>query len=251
MRETFALLLGHFDILWQGLATTLAVSLAAILIAFLLAGPLAWSTGGTRHFLSVPARAFIDLMRALPFVLVLLLVHFGAQNFIGRIPGTITGSFALALYGSAYFSEALRSAYVAVPRGQMEAAHTLGLRPAVAFCKVIAPQMVAVFASIGRVVAIMLLKESAVLSMITVPELTHAALRIQAESFKTVPTFLIVTLCYWAAVTLLSLAAGSLEQHFSPKHRQEPASSRSAAGAPRILPGRPFHGRLRSPRRLL
>jgi polar amino acid transport system permease protein len=153
-------------------------------------------------------------MRAIPFLVVLLLIHFGAQKIVRGTPATLTGCAALAIYASAYFAEVMRAAVASVPKGQWEAAAALGLHPALAFYKVILAQMAVVFVPAGQVVAIMLLKESAVLSIITVPELTHSALRIQAETFQTVPTFVFVTLCYWAAITLLSNAALAFEPRF-------------------------------------
>jgi polar amino acid transport system permease protein len=219
MSEALSLLLSHYDLLAVGLLITLVVSAGAIALGVLLGALLAWAASKRHFVIHVAARMIIETMRALPFLLVLLLVHFSAQTLLGRIPGTITGTAALAVYGAAYFAEAFRAARTSVPEGQTEAAYALGFRPSSAFFKVIVTQMMVVFVPIARVVAVMLMKESAVLSVITVPELTHAAMRIQSISFATVPTFILVTLCYWAAVSLLSWCSGRLERRLEPTFR--------------------------------
>ncbi|MDS9469177.1 ABC transporter permease subunit [Paracoccus sp. MBLB3053] len=190
-------------ILARGLTLTLAISGASICAAFLLGAVMGW----LRHRLpatAIPLRVYIEAMRALPFLVVLLLVHFATQKYLFRAPAMLTGGVALALYGAAYVHEGLRAALAQIPRGQWEAAHALGLRSWQALFKVIAPQLARIFVPMARIVAIMLLKESAVLSVITVPEMTHAGLVVQAETFRTVPVFILLTAAYWLAALLIS-----------------------------------------------
>jgi polar amino acid transport system permease protein len=89
--------------------------------------------------------------------------------------------------------------------------------------------MVAAVAPPGRVVAIMLVKESAVLSIIAVPELTHAALRIQAETFDTVGVFAALATLYWLLTLAVSALAGRLEA--ATRVRRQTATRGSALAA--------------------
>jgi polar amino acid transport system permease protein len=171
----------------------------------------------------------VEVLRNAPFPVVLVLVHFGAPRLFVRLAPWQSGVVAMSFYGAAYFAEVLRGALAAVPTGQVEAARALGLRWAVLMRTVVVPQMVAAAIPPGRVVAVMLLKDSAVLSIIAVPELTHAALRIQADSFSTVPVFAGLALLYWSMTLAVAAAADRLEAGARARRRIAVQSSTVAA----------------------
>lgn len=207
---TFDLALRYWPMLADGLLLTVGVSLAGIALAFVAAIPLAACKHSRQTLRRLPASGLIEALRNAPFIMVLFLVHFGLPRLGVRPTAWESGIIALALYGSAYFAEVLLAAYRAVPMGQTEAARSLGLSRCVTLRRVIAPQMVSVGLPPARVIAIMLLKDSAILSVIAVPELTHATLRIQAETFDTLGTFVITAALYW----LLAAALGGLLDQF-------------------------------------
>nr|WP_246519986.1 amino acid ABC transporter permease [Ancylobacter lacus] len=201
-----------WPLLADGLLLTVWVSLAGIGLGFILATLLATCRNARRKRLRVPAAVAIELLRNAPFIVVLFLVHFGAPRLGLRLPAWGSGVLALALYGAAYFAEVLLAAYRAVPHGQTEAARSLGLSRLNILRLVVGPQMLGVGLPAGRVVAIMLLKDSAILSVIAVPELTHATLRIQAETFDTVATFIITATLYWLLATTLGALLDRLDR---------------------------------------
>lgn len=207
---TFDLALRYWPMLADGLLLTVGVSLAGIALALVAAIPLAACKHSRQTLRRLPASGLIEALRNAPFIMVLFLVHFGLPRLGVRPTAWESGIIALALYGSAYFAEVLLAAYRAVPMGQTEAARSLGLSRCVTLRRVIAPQMISVGLPPARVIAIMLLKDSAILSVIAVPELTHATLRIQAETFDTLGTFLITAALYW----LLAAALGGLLDQF-------------------------------------
>lgn len=202
----------YWPLLAAGLLTTVAVSLGGIALALLLAAPLAALKLARRRWLRLTAAAGIEVLRNAPFVVLLFLVHFGVPRLGLRLPAWESGVIALALYGSAYFAEVFRAAFFAVPCGQLEASRSLGLSPLQSIRLVVGPQMLGVALPPARVVMIMLLKDSAILSVIAVPELTHATLRIQAETFDAVAVFAITAALYWLLITSLSALVGSLER---------------------------------------
>jgi polar amino acid transport system permease protein len=206
-----AILERYWPLLAEGLLVTVGVSIAGILVGLALAVPLAAMKLATSRWLRWPAVALIECLRNAPFIVLLFLVHFGMPHLVTRLPAWQSGVLALGLYGAAYFAEVFRAAYLAVPRGQLEAARCLGLRPVAAIRLVVGPQMLGLALPPARVVAIMLLKDSAILSVIAVPELTHAGLRIQAETFDTVAVFGVVACLYWLLTTALSAAGARLE----------------------------------------
>lgn len=212
-------LLSRFGgLLLGGLLITVAVSAAGLALAVMLAAPMAAMKLSRPGLVRLAGTGLVEVLRNAPFIVLLFLVHFGMQRLVGRLPAWTTGVVALAMYGSAYFAEVLRAAYLAVPSGQREAARTLGLSAGQAVRLVIAPQMLGAVLPPARVVAVMLLKESAVLSVIAIPELTHACLRIQAETFETVPVFLLLGALYWLLTGALSAAGHGLERASRGEH---------------------------------
>ena len=216
MTIVIQLLRDHADLFLRGFALTVVLASGGIVAGLVLAAPLALARQSRHHVLRKGAAALIEVMRNMPFVVLLVVVHFGAPRLQVRLAPNASGVVALGLYGAAYFSEVLRGAFATVPRGQIEGARALGLTRRATLIMVVAPQMFAAAVPPGRVVAVMLLKDSAVLSIIAVPELTHEALRVQAESFETVPVFAVLALFYW----LLTFALGALTDLAEARTRQ-------------------------------
>lgn len=229
---TFDLALRYWPLLANGLLLTVGVSLTGIALGLLAAIPLAACKHSPRALRRMPAAGLIEALRNAPFIVVLFLVHFGLPRLGVRLAAWESGILALALYGSAYFAEVLLAAYRAVPAGQTEAARSLGLSRWAVLRLVVGPQMIGVGLPPARVIAIMLLKDSAILSIIAVPELTHATLRIQAETFDTLGTFTITAALYWLLATALGGLIGRFDHGANERRRN---ALRGSAVARRYL----------------
>ncbi|HVF32400.1 MAG TPA: amino acid ABC transporter permease [Acidimicrobiales bacterium] len=97
----------------------------------------------TTRWLRWPAAAFTDLLRGLPALLTIIFIGFGIPIATGwqfPFPKYFPGCLALSLVGGAYISETIRAGIEAVPRGQMEAARSLGMPRRVAMRRVVLPQ---------------------------------------------------------------------------------------------------------------
>lgn len=97
---------------------------------------------GTR-WLRWPAAVFTDLLRGLPALMTIIIIGFGIPIATGwqfPFPKYFPGCLALSLVGGAYISETIRAGIEAVPRGQMEAARSLGMAKGVAMRRVVLPQ---------------------------------------------------------------------------------------------------------------
>ena len=229
MTSVWPMLRDHAGLLAQGFLLTVVLASCGIASGLGLAVPLALARQSRNRLVRGAAVALIELLRNMPFVVLLVLVHFGAPRLFVRLAPSTSGVVALALSGASYFAEVLRGAFSSIPRGQTEAGRSLGLTPRATLIAVVAPQMIAAAVPPGRVVAVMLLKDSAVLSIISVPELTHAALRIQAESFETVPVFAMLALLYWVMTLVLSAAVDRLEARTRLRRRSALRGSTVAA----------------------
>ncbi|BAI74547.1 polar amino acid transport system permease protein (plasmid) [Azospirillum sp. B510] len=156
-------------------------------------------------------RAYIEVIRGTPFLIQLFLLYSGGPSIGLRLEATTAGILGLGLYGSAYFAEIFRAGYQAVPKGQVEAALSLGLSHGAILRRVIVPAMlVSTIPAIVNMMAI-LTKETVVLSIITVPELMYEMQTMAAETFATFETILGMALFYWLLVEVVSRLGRRLE----------------------------------------
>lgn len=149
-------------------------------------------------------RAYIEIIRGTPFLIQLFLLYSGGPAIGLRLEATTAGILGLGVYGSAYFAEIFRAGYQAVPKGQVEAALSLGMPTGAILRRVILPGMlVSTLPAIVNMMAI-LTKETVVLSIITVPELMYEMQTMAAETFATFETILGMALFYWLLVEAVS-----------------------------------------------
>ncbi len=161
----------HFVLFLKGAAVTLLVSIAAMALAFPLGLLLALArTHGPRWFGRV-ATTYVELYRGTPVLLQLYVLYFGlAPVFrMGPLTAAIVG---LGMNYAAYEAETHRAGLLAVPPGQMEAARALGMSVPLALRRIVVPQ--ALRHALPNVTSdfIALLKDSSLVSVITVVELT-------------------------------------------------------------------------------
>lgn len=190
----------------SGLAMTIgtwAVSIAiGALIGFVAALMQQFGGRGMRAVL----RIYIELFRGTPFLVQLFVLYYGGPSFGLTLPPLVAGVASLSLYAGAYFTEVFRSGFASVPRGHLEAASCLGLTRWQAVRRVQLPQMLVLILPAMTNLAIVLSKETAVLSIVTVPELTFVLTGIGSATFAFVETLLVLSLCYLLMVELASWA---------------------------------------------
>lgn len=156
-------------------------------------------------------RAYIEVIRGTPFLIQLFLLYSGGPSIGLRLEAMTAGILGLGIYGSAYFAEIFRAGYQAVPKGQVEAALSLGMSYGSILRRVIVPAMlVSTIPAIVNMMAI-LTKETVVLSIITVPELMYEMQTMAAETFATFETILGMALFYWLLVEVVSRLGRRLE----------------------------------------
>ena len=121
-----------------------------------------------------------------------------------RIPANIVGIIGLALFGSVYYAEIIRAGIDAIPRGQLESARSIGMSHWQSMTNIVLPQtMRIILPPIGNQ-TLSLVKESSILSTITVQELTMSALIVQGQTFRPFEIFIVITLLYWGLNELIA-----------------------------------------------
>ncbi|WP_321948442.1 amino acid ABC transporter permease [Paraburkholderia sp. J10-1] len=140
--------------------------------------------------------SYVELIRNTPFLVQLFFVFFGLPSLGVQIDEMQAAVLAMTVNLGAYATEIVRAGIDSIPRVQSQAAMALGLRGRQVFRYVVLPQALAnVFpALLGQVLIVML--GSAVVSQISVPDLTYAANYIQSRNFRSFESYVIVTVIY-------------------------------------------------------
>ena len=153
------------------------------------------------------------LIRGMPYLSQLVIVYFGLPVLgltLSAVQATIV---SLSIYAAAYFAEIFRAAWASIPHGQIEAARAFGIGRWAAFRSIELPQALAFAVPLLANQVILVIKESAVASIITVPELTMTASDIVASTYTYIGPYAMLIICYWLltqAVALIAARAAAL-----------------------------------------
>jgi len=195
----------RLDVLWHqlpqfaiGLGNTLWLCAVSTVLSLLLGALLMVPLMSRNKAMRGAAQALIDAGRCVPFLLLTYLVYFALPSLGITVDKWSAALITLVAYNTAYMAEILRAGWVHLPVDQTDAAHAFGYTGWKLFQRIILPQvLIAVGPVIGNQL-IQLIKDSAFLSIITVPELTFAANYVQSYYFVPFESFLFATLLYWA-----------------------------------------------------
>jgi His/Glu/Gln/Arg/opine family amino acid ABC transporter permease subunit len=217
-----AVILDNWPLFLQGALMTVRITAIAFVGGLALACLLsaAWFVGGW------PVRAMIGIylaiLRGVRFIILIFLVHFGLPFAGIRISALFNGTLALTLYASAYYMEVIRATVLGLPRGQWDSARAIGMSPFEAVRHVIAPQVLRPAIPPVVNVTITMIKESSVISAITVGELTYQGLVVQGRTFAPFEVFVAVAGLYWLITFAFSRLALRLERGLGAAQGIEP-----------------------------
>ncbi|MBK5418614.1 MULTISPECIES: amino acid ABC transporter permease [unclassified Pseudomonas] len=201
----------HLDDIAQGFAVTLGTWSAGVVLGLFLGLLIAVAQLFGNNLIRAPLRAFIEVIRSTPFLVQLFLVYYGGPSFGLSLEPIPAGVLGLGIYGSVYFAEIFRTGFESVARGQLEAADCLGITRWQCILRIQVPQMlVMILPALVNLVTI-LCKETAVLSIITIPELTMVMTGIGSQTFAFVETLLVLCIGYLLLVEFCSRLGMYLE----------------------------------------
>lgn len=171
---------------------------------------------------NIISQVFVDIIRGVPMIVLAYFVFFGipyaCKNMLGfnlTLSALEAGIICLSLNCGAYMAEIIRGGIQAVPKGQMEAARSLGLPYLTSMRQIILPQ--AIRTMIPSIINqfIITLKDTSILSIIGFPELVNSAKGVVALTFKSFQVWAIVGIMYLIIITILSKLAKVLERRLS------------------------------------
>lgn len=203
----------------QGFAETTALAvvlaIAATLASWIFGLALALMRRSVWRVVRGLARVTIGFLRGTPTLILIFLVYFGLPAMGLRLDPYSAGILALGLNSGAFVAEVLRGGFLAVPPGQTEAARALGLRPWAMMRRVVLPQVLRVTLPPLTNEAVTLLKNTSLLSTITVFELTLFAQTAIARTFRPFEFYIATALIYLTLSALLAWGARCLERRLS------------------------------------
>ncbi|MBB3913846.1 polar amino acid transport system permease protein [Rhizobium pisi] len=193
-------LIGQWPAIVSGAGVTIMIwilgTIAAAVIGFLMA--VARQYGGV--LIDMVLGAVVAVLRGTPFLIQIFLVYYGGP-FVGLdLDPLPAGLIGISIYGAAYFSEIFRSGFQAVPKGHIEAGECVGLTQGQIVRRILLPEMTMLVLPPSVNMVVILMKETAVLSIITVPELTATLSAIGSQQYAFVEALSALALFYWVLV---------------------------------------------------
>jgi polar amino acid transport system permease protein len=210
MINDFGVVWSERSLLLSGLATTLVLTTLAAIGSAVLGSFLAACMTRKAGLLSAATRIYVDAIRCSPFLLFAYLIYFGLPSLGIRFDNWWTGAVALTIYHAAYMGEILRGAWLAQPRTLIEAGHAFGFRGFRLFRRIVLPPLVFSSAPVIGNQVVQIVKDSAFLTIIALPELTHAASSIQSRHYVPFAAFIVAVLLYWAICLLIETGVAAV-----------------------------------------
>ena len=200
------------DILW-GLLTTILIVAGGCLAGTPIGIGFAFLLGSKRWYMRWFARAYVEVIRNIPFLIQAMLMFALLGILRIRVDPQWIGGISVAIYTSAYMAEIVRGALKSIPNGQWDAADALGLHIFQRFRLVIYPQLMpfALPASVNLFGTVA--KESAFLSAVSVSELTFTGQVIIAQTFQVFEVWTIIGALYLVLILGILAAAKRLERN--------------------------------------
>lgn len=213
MNEGLQLFLESFwPIVLGGLTGTIPLALASFAIGLVLALAVALMRLSKNPVLSNIARFYVSVIRGTPLLVQLFVIFYGLPSIGVVIDPWPSAIVAFSLNVGGYAAEVIRAAILSVPKGQWEAAYTIGMSPATTLRRVILPQAARVSVPPLSNTFISLVKDTSLASLILVTELFRVSQEIASATFEFMLIYLEAALIYWLFCLVLSGGQSMLEK---------------------------------------
>lgn len=212
----FTLLADTFPTLMKGLGITVAAAALSIAIAMVLGIVFGFLKVSGNAVLSGIASVYVWIFRGTPVLVQVFFFYFGIPAVTGVTLTALTaGVLTLSLNAGAYMTEIVRGGIQGVDRGQMEAARSLGLPYLKSMRKVVLPQAIKIMTPSFINQFIITLKDTSLLAVIGLAELTYMGQQIIARNFRSFEMWLIIGVIYFIVIGLLTVASNQVDKRFN------------------------------------
>lgn len=202
----------------DGFLMTVIISFFALLLSFLIGIFFAYAQNSKFILLRFIARMYIELIRGTPLLVQILIFFYVFANNLGFENRYIVGIVILALFAGAYVCEIIRASIQSIDKDQFEASKALGLSDWQMYAYIIFPQafkrmlppLTGQFASI--------IKDSSLLSIISVSEFTMNAQEVNAYTYSTLESYIPLAIGYLLLTYPISYYSSYLEKKYNTNH---------------------------------
>jgi polar amino acid transport system permease protein len=198
---------------------TIKLAVAAYALAMALGLLAALGQLSRNPILYTAARLYVELVRGVPLLVQLIYIAFVVTPFLAELTGQrwlrsdiVRATLGLGIGYGAYLAEIYRAGIQSIPRGQTEAARSLGMTPWLAMRYVILPQAIRVILPPLGNDFVAMLKDSSLASVISVQELTYTGSLLNARTFRSFETYNMVALLYLIMTLLGSVGVRGIER---------------------------------------
>lgn len=218
----FSFLLDYKGFFIKGTQITVLLAFFSVLFGILIGLILAMFKISSNKFLKTVASVYIEFIRGTPLLVQLFIIYYGLPYFgiefpdfslLGQNVGDfMAGVIAMSVNSGAYVAEIFRAGIQAVDKGQMEAARSLGMPYLMAMKKIIIPQAFKnILPALGNEF-IVVIKESAIVSIIGIHDLMYNADTVRGNTYKPFEPLIVAALIYFVLTFTLSKFVGLLEK---------------------------------------
>lgn len=204
-----------FPLMMQGLWVTILVTVLGIILTMIVAFT-AGIAGLSRHrWIRLPSSIFIEFIRGSGLLVQMFWFFYALPAFGIQLTPLVAGVLALGLNEGAYAAEVVRGTIRSRPKGQTEASIALGMKPSLRMRRILLPQSIpAMLPAFGNVM-VDLLKNTSLVSLVTVSDLTWRAMNARTVTGATVELFLTILVLYYILSLLLGWLTRWLERRFA------------------------------------
>jgi len=215
----------YFSLMLTAALMTLGLAVCSLVLGLFLG--MLFAVLEANRFVGKPTSVLVALLRGLPEILVVLLVYFGSSELVELLTGEYVefgafgcGVFALSLIFAAYASQPLRGAIQAIAKGQWESGTALGLSKGYTFLRIIMPQVWRHALPGLSNQWLVLLKDTALISLIGVDDLMRQAQLINTNTHQPFTWYGIAALIYLLVTLVSQLGIRKLELRFTRFERE-------------------------------
>jgi len=212
-----ALIARVFPAFLQAAWITVQISLIALAIGLTVASLVAAARMSSFAPLRFLGAAYVSVFRGTPALIQIFLLYFGGPQVGINLEPFAAGAIALGMNIAAYMAESIRGAVLAVDRGQMEAARSIGFGSGQAMRWIVLPQAAKLMIRPLGVNSVALVKGTALVATISVVELTYTAQRLIGSTYRPFEIFAVTAVLYMILVYGLSLLIDRLDRAYAEK----------------------------------
>lgn len=205
----------NLDYLLQGAALTLQLTVVSMFFGLIIGLGVAIARLRGPKLVQLVAQFYVSIIRGTPIIVQIVIIYFGLPEYGINLSPNMSAYLALSINVGAYLSETFRGAIISVPKGQWEAAASLGLSPWQVLRRVVLPQAARIAIPPMGNTFIGMLKETSLVSFVTATELLRSAQILIAQYYVAMPFYIAIAIMYWLMSTGFSFLLGRVEKRLA------------------------------------